>query len=205
MRWKLHNSTTTRWRFIWLLTCRKVRLTLFWGAAELNSDTDKLSVCSLRFDMSRTKWYQCAKTVGSWKVVSFITAAISGIVHRCLWRDESEAVSSGSRYFLLPWRSLCCFVGCWCLIGDILYVGSVPFLAVRDEFHPKRNQARQKLATLPKNRFKDLASDVFAELERRYINPNNPTSSSNNNSSNNLTSNNVRIVVFHFQCQVHAI
>lgn len=45
---------------------------------------------------------------------------------------------------------------------------SQPFLAVRDEFHPKRNQARQKLATLPKNRFKDLASDVFFELERRF-------------------------------------
>lgn len=43
-----------------------------------------------------------------------------------------------------------------------------PFLAVRDEFHPKRNQARQKLATLPKNRFKDLSSDVFFELERRF-------------------------------------
>jgi hypothetical protein len=39
---------------------------------------------------------------------------------------------------------------------------------VRDDFHPKRNQARQKLATLPKNRFKDLASDVFYELKRRY-------------------------------------
>nr|CDI55326.1 related to SPA2 protein [Melanopsichium pennsylvanicum 4] len=45
---------------------------------------------------------------------------------------------------------------------------SQPFLAVRDEFHPKRNQARQKLATLPRNRFKDLASDVFFELERRF-------------------------------------
>uniref|UniRef100_A0A1D1XK04 Uncharacterized protein C3G9.05 n=1 Tax=Anthurium amnicola TaxID=1678845 RepID=A0A1D1XK04_9ARAE len=44
----------------------------------------------------------------------------------------------------------------------------VPFLPVRDEFHPKRNQARQKLATLPQNRFKDLASDVYYELERRY-------------------------------------
>ncbi len=43
-----------------------------------------------------------------------------------------------------------------------------PFLPVRDDFHPKRNQARQKLATLPKNRFKDLASDVFFELRRRY-------------------------------------
>lgn len=44
----------------------------------------------------------------------------------------------------------------------------VPFLPVRDEFHPKRNQARQKLATLPKTRFKDLSSDVFVELGRRY-------------------------------------
>lgn len=44
----------------------------------------------------------------------------------------------------------------------------MPFLPVRDDFHPKRNQARQKLATLPKNRFKDLASDVFFELERRF-------------------------------------
>jgi len=48
------------------------------------------------------------------------------------------------------------------------YVSLVPFLPVRDEFHPKRNQARQKLATLPKTRFKDLSSDVFVELGRRY-------------------------------------
>lgn len=47
-------------------------------------------------------------------------------------------------------------------------VSPVPFLPVRDEFHPKRNQARQKLATLPKTRFKDLSSDVFVELGRRY-------------------------------------
>ncbi|WWC66645.1 uncharacterized protein I206_100549 [Kwoniella pini CBS 10737] len=46
--------------------------------------------------------------------------------------------------------------------------GNLPFLPVREDFHPKRNQARQKLATLPKNRFKDLASDVFYELKRRY-------------------------------------
>ncbi|PAV24137.1 cell polarity [Pyrrhoderma noxium] len=44
----------------------------------------------------------------------------------------------------------------------------VPFLPVRDDFHPKRNQARQKLATLPKSRFKDLSGDVFHELGRRY-------------------------------------
>ncbi|OXG89950.1 hypothetical protein C345_06146 [Cryptococcus neoformans A2-102-5] len=45
---------------------------------------------------------------------------------------------------------------------------TAPFLPVREDFHPKRNQARQKLATLPNNRFKDLASDVFYELRRRF-------------------------------------
>jgi hypothetical protein len=43
-----------------------------------------------------------------------------------------------------------------------------PFLPVRTEMHPKRNQARQKLATLSENRFKDLASDVLFEIERRF-------------------------------------
>lgn len=45
---------------------------------------------------------------------------------------------------------------------------SVPFLPFRQDFHPKRNQARQKLATLPSPRFKDLAGDVYFELNRRY-------------------------------------
>ncbi|KAF7375910.1 hypothetical protein MSAN_00005400 [Mycena sanguinolenta] len=44
----------------------------------------------------------------------------------------------------------------------------IPFLPVREEFHPKRNQARQKLATLPVTRFEDLSSDVYFELARRY-------------------------------------
>ncbi|KAJ3043364.1 component of the polarisome, partial [Rhizophlyctis rosea] len=48
--------------------------------------------------------------------------------------------------------------------------GPAPFLPVRDDFHPKRNQARQKLATLPSSRFKDLASDVYFEIERRFPN-----------------------------------
>ena len=49
--------------------------------------------------------------------------------------------------------------------------GQVPqYLLPRDNFHPKRNQARQKLATLPPPRFRDLATDVFYELERRYPN-----------------------------------
>ena len=47
--------------------------------------------------------------------------------------------------------------------------GQVPqYLLPRDNFHPKRNQARQKLATLPPPRFRDLATDVFYELERRF-------------------------------------
>ena len=47
--------------------------------------------------------------------------------------------------------------------------GQVPsFLLPKDNFHPKRNQARQKLATLPPPRFRDLATDVFYELERRF-------------------------------------
>ncbi|KAH9973695.1 hypothetical protein BGW80DRAFT_219069 [Lactifluus volemus] len=44
----------------------------------------------------------------------------------------------------------------------------LPFLPVREEFHPKRNQARQKLASLPTNRFQDLSGDVYHELVRRY-------------------------------------
>lgn len=35
-------------------------------------------------------------------------------------------------------------------------------------FHPKRNQARRKLGTLPEPRFHNLVSDVAVELERRY-------------------------------------
>ncbi|KAF8884684.1 hypothetical protein BD779DRAFT_1801639, partial [Infundibulicybe gibba] len=37
--------------------------------------------------------------------------------------------------------------------------GKASFLPVRIGFHPKRNQARQKLATLPTSRFEDLCSD----------------------------------------------
>ncbi|KAI5780027.1 hypothetical protein EDC01DRAFT_668963 [Geopyxis carbonaria] len=43
-----------------------------------------------------------------------------------------------------------------------------PFLPPKADFHPKRNQARQKLSTLPGDRFRDLATDVFYELERRF-------------------------------------
>ncbi|KAL4878396.1 hypothetical protein BJY04DRAFT_195932 [Aspergillus karnatakaensis] len=43
-----------------------------------------------------------------------------------------------------------------------------PFLPPRGDFHEKRNQARQKLASLQHQRFRDLAGDVFNELERRF-------------------------------------
>lgn len=47
-------------------------------------------------------------------------------------------------------------------------VQNVPrFLPPKQNFHPKRNQARQKLSTLPVERFRQLATDVFYELERR--------------------------------------
>ncbi|KAF8884681.1 hypothetical protein BD779DRAFT_1801636 [Infundibulicybe gibba] len=48
--------------------------------------------------------------------------------------------------------------------------GKVPFLPVRMDFHPKRNQARQKPATLPTPRFQDLCSGVHFEFSRR-VNP----------------------------------
>ncbi|KAI9844647.1 MAG: component of the polarisome [Thelocarpon superellum] len=46
--------------------------------------------------------------------------------------------------------------------------GPPPYLLPKTSFHPKRNQARQKLSTLPPPRFRDLATDVFYELERRF-------------------------------------
>ena len=46
--------------------------------------------------------------------------------------------------------------------------GPPSFLLPEDNFHPKRNSARKKLASLPPPRFRDLATDVFCELERRY-------------------------------------
>lgn len=42
------------------------------------------------------------------------------------------------------------------------------FLPMKQNFHPKRNQARQKLSTLPTERFKELAADIFSELRRRF-------------------------------------
>ncbi|CAG8804156.1 6048_t:CDS:2, partial [Dentiscutata erythropus] len=62
----------------------------------------------------------------------------------------------------------------------LLGSNAVPFLPVCDDFHPKRNQARQKLATLPKNRFKDLASD-FSNPPYGSPPPYNPPLYNNNN------------------------
>jgi hypothetical protein len=53
-------------------------------------------------------------------------------------------------------------------IVSIILTSVVPYLPLRADFHPKRNQARQKLATLPTSRFEDLSSDVYFELARRY-------------------------------------
>ena len=46
--------------------------------------------------------------------------------------------------------------------------GPPAFLLPEKSFHPKRNQARQRLSSLGHPRFRDLAADVFHELERRF-------------------------------------
>lgn len=46
--------------------------------------------------------------------------------------------------------------------------GPPAYLLPEDNFHPKRNQARRKLSTLGPPKFRDLATDVFCELERRF-------------------------------------
>lgn len=46
--------------------------------------------------------------------------------------------------------------------------GPPDYLVPEENFHPKRNQARQKLSSLGPPRFRDLATDVFCELERRF-------------------------------------
>jgi hypothetical protein len=44
----------------------------------------------------------------------------------------------------------------------------VPFLPVRADLLPKRNQARQKMATLPVARFKELALEILMAIEVRF-------------------------------------
>lgn len=48
-------------------------------------------------------------------------------------------------------------------------MGDIPFLPLKEEFHPRRNQARQKLGTLSETKFKDLATDVYFEISRRVL------------------------------------
>ncbi|KAJ3122393.1 component of the polarisome [Nowakowskiella sp. JEL0407] len=47
---------------------------------------------------------------------------------------------------------------------------TVPFLPINPDYHPKRNRARQKLATLVVFRFKDFVFDMYLEIERRFPN-----------------------------------
>jgi hypothetical protein len=44
----------------------------------------------------------------------------------------------------------------------------VPFLPIRNDLLPKRNQARQKMATLSLMRFQELTSEVMFEIEKRF-------------------------------------
>lgn len=38
----------------------------------------------------------------------------------------------------------------------------------KEDFHPRRNQAREKMANLTKSRFQAIVSDVLFELENRF-------------------------------------
>jgi len=42
------------------------------------------------------------------------------------------------------------------------------YLLPRNDFHEKRNHARQRLSSLQDTRFRELSTDVFCELERRF-------------------------------------
>ncbi|EPX71395.1 GTPase activating protein [Schizosaccharomyces octosporus yFS286] len=46
----------------------------------------------------------------------------------------------------------------------------VPFLPPVESYHPKRNHARQKLASLAPSRLRDLCMDVYFEVQARYGN-----------------------------------
>jgi acyl carrier protein phosphodiesterase len=60
-------------------------------------------------------------------------------------------------------------------------INMVKFLPSQPNYHPKRNQARQKLAALPPSRFKDLVNDVLFEINNRMKNePPKPLPKKNN-------------------------
>lgn len=44
---------------------------------------------------------------------------------------------------------------------------SPDYLLPNSSMCPKRNQARRKMSSLPQSRFRDLASDIWYEIERR--------------------------------------
>lgn len=44
----------------------------------------------------------------------------------------------------------------------------VPVPPLREDYHPKRNEARMKMAKLPKNAFQGISSDIHYELGRRF-------------------------------------
>ncbi len=65
------------------------------------------------------------------------------------------------------------FLSLYCIILShalilILIPFLVPFLPIRSDLLPKRNQARQKMATLPDSRFKELAAELYVEIEKRF-------------------------------------
>ena len=56
------------------------------------------------------------------------------------------------------------------ILRMVIYITSyskVPFLPIRNDLLPKRNQARQKMATLSLIRFQELSCEVMFEIEKR--------------------------------------
>lgn len=49
-----------------------------------------------------------------------------------------------------------------------LYNPELPFLQIRNDLLPKRNQARQKMATLNQERFNELSAELMFEIEKRF-------------------------------------
>ncbi|EPE31501.1 Ubiquitin-like protein [Glarea lozoyensis ATCC 20868] len=64
-------------------------------------------------------------------------------------------------------------------------------LPEKSDYHPKRNAARQRLATLRTQRFRDLVNDMLVEIERRSSLPPPPTSGISYQSLSALSSPNI--------------
>ena len=52
------------------------------------------------------------------------------------------------------------------MLDDAGFADIAPFLAVGDDFHPKRSQTHQKLSTFLTSRFEDVSNDIHFELAR---------------------------------------